>query len=434
MNAIQAACVLLLLVGIALRRRAGPLAEWGRDAPWVFAGAWLGEHSCIVAYDFYRYDPGWHGWLGHVPVLIPTIWVFVVLSARDVARRLAGAGKSWLPWVLPLIWYDALLIEPVATHAHLWRWSEAGPWNVPWIGTLGWTLYGTAALGWLERLPRNRRWLVVFLAPLSTHVLLLALWWGALRWFGRSAPEPVALAVGAWLVAAGIGLGWLRSGRLASVPVAWLWPRMPPAGFFFALLAVAGAPWALWAYAGAFALPWLLVVRWRGGRSALAVAAVVLACGFPALAGAGEPLSDPAVAVIGVTPPPQEAPPTSAAPAGFAPATYLGLTLGLPLPVGGVFGLAVNRRLDARNFADLGVGTAAVLSGIYVSWGHLMTPGSFFLLGLDANLFAGFGDLLTLPGVHAGYGWEWIDANSRYALAIACGYPWLGGLRLTVGL
>lgn len=260
--AVEALCVVLLLVGVALRARAGSLEPWKRDALWVFVGAWLGEHTCILAYDFYRYSPGWHAWLGTVPLLIPTIWILVVLSARDVAKALAPSSKLWLPLAFLVIWYDASLIEPIATHAGLWRWSEAGPFAVPWIGMLGWALYGGAALAWLEYLPLHWRWTVALLAPLTTHVLLIALWWGALRWLGRSQPDSLALALGSWIVALLLGLWLWRARRSQSVPMALLLPRMPPAAFFFVLLATTQTNVALGIYAAAFAVPWLLATRW----------------------------------------------------------------------------------------------------------------------------------------------------------------------------
>ena len=263
MGLVELLCVVLLAVGLGLRRRAGPLTQWRRDAFGVFFGAWLGEQSCIACYDFYRYDPAWHGWLGHVPVLIPAIWIFVVLSARDVARALAGATASPLPLAFLVIACDAALIEPIATHAGLWRWTQPGPFAVPWIGMLGWALYGGAALAWLEWLPAGRRWLVALLAPLSTHALLLALWWGCLRWVLRDRPADATVALAAWLLALGAVLALWRTRRLGAVPLGLLLPRMPPAVFFFGLLAATRAGAGLVAYALAFAVPWLGMTAWR---------------------------------------------------------------------------------------------------------------------------------------------------------------------------
>jgi hypothetical protein len=223
----------------------------------VFLGAWLAEASCIAAYGFYDYSPRWHAFVGTVPLLVPAIWIFVVLSARDVAAQLRLP-----PWCVGLlVWYDACLIEPIATHAGLWRWHAAGPFAVPWIGTLGWGLYAAAAVVWCGRLGARRRWWLAVLAPLTTHVLLLAVWWGLLRWMGRTAPAPWTVALGSWIVAALLAVVLLRTRRKLAWPLAL--PRVAPAAFFFALLAWSGAEPVLWTYAGAFALPWVAVLVQR---------------------------------------------------------------------------------------------------------------------------------------------------------------------------
>jgi hypothetical protein len=258
-TAVECACLAILALGVFLRRRLPGWSDWKRDAVPVFLGAWLAEASCITAYGFYDYSPRWHAFVGTVPLLVPAIWIFVVLSARDVAANLGL--PAWCAGLL--VWYDASLIEPTATHAGLWRWHEAGPFAVPWIGTLGWGLYAVAAILWRQRLGDRWRWWLLVLAPLTTHFLLLAVWWGALRWIGRTVPEPWTVALGSWLVAAVLaGVLW-RAGRTLDWRVAL--PRVAPAGFFFALLAWSSADGVLWTYAGAFALPWLAVLVHRPG-------------------------------------------------------------------------------------------------------------------------------------------------------------------------
>ena len=90
---IELACVAILLLGLGLRARVGGFSAWRQDAGPVFAGALIAEDSCIRLYGFYEYAPGWHLWCDRVPVLVPIIWIFVVLSARDVARTL-GACRA----------------------------------------------------------------------------------------------------------------------------------------------------------------------------------------------------------------------------------------------------------------------------------------------------------------------------------------------------
>jgi hypothetical protein len=92
-----------------------------------------------------------------------------------------------------------------------------------------------------------------------THALLIASWWGALRWVNASiSPWPVAAA--AWLL--GLPLAWAawrRGLRLLVDPIDLL-ARVPAALFFFALLAARGRDVApLVAYATAFAGPWLAI-------------------------------------------------------------------------------------------------------------------------------------------------------------------------------
>ena len=252
---------MLLAISAILRARAPGAREWLSDAPVIAAAALVGEDSCIRLYGFYAYSPGWHLAVDQVPLLIPIIWVFVVLSSRDVARVLGGP----LPATgFALIFFDACLIEPCATWSGLWTWSEPGPFRVPLIGTLGWACFGASALFWLSWLKGPLRWLTVILAPLTMHALLLALWWGALRWVGRSEPLDPWVAGAAWVATAVLAAGLLASGRRQRVPLALILPRLGPAAFFFALLATHDAGPALWVYAAAFALPWMVATQWPG--------------------------------------------------------------------------------------------------------------------------------------------------------------------------
>jgi hypothetical protein len=249
-----------LAVSALLRARAPGARQWLADAPLIFLAALIGEDSCIRLYGLYAYAPGWHFVLDQVPLLIPIIWIFVVLSARDVAQLLGG---PLAPVGFALIWFDASLIEPCATSSGLWTWSEPGPFGVPLIGTLGWACFGASMLFWLDRLRGPARWLAIVLGPLTMHALLLLLWWGALRWVGRSAPQPEWIAGVAWLVTVLLAAVLFASGRGQRVSLPLILPRLGPAAFFFALLATHAAGVALWAYAAAFSLPWLIATQWR---------------------------------------------------------------------------------------------------------------------------------------------------------------------------
>lgn len=222
--------------------------------------ALLGEDSAIRLYGFYAYADGWHLFADQVPLMIPLIWVFVVLSARDVARALGG---PLAPVAFALIAFDAALIEPCSTWSGLWKWFEPGAFGVPFIGILGWACFGASALFWLARLPSRWRWLTVLLAPLTMHALLLALWWGALRWVGRAEAPAAGLAIAAWLGAGLLVAGLFASGRTRAVPLVLILPRLGPAGFFGVLLATHSPPAALWVYAAAFVAPWWVATRWE---------------------------------------------------------------------------------------------------------------------------------------------------------------------------
>lgn len=117
--------------------------------------------------------------------------------------------------------------------------------------------------------------------------------------------------------------------------------------------------------------------------------------------------------------------------------TWVGLTAGLPVPVGGIVGVQVHRLIGTGDFVDVGVSSAVVLSGVYVTWGHKVSDNGYTLLGADVDLFVFLGESIreaSLAGVHGGYGWEWFLGPTRTTLAICAGFPWLGGLRLGVAL
>lgn len=259
MLTIELSCLGVLVVAAALRARAAGAGEWLASGPIIAVAAWVGEDTAIRFYGFYAYDPGWHLFVDRVPVMIPLIWVFVVLSARDVARALGGPLATV---AFALIVFDAALIEPCATSAGLWRWFEPGAFRVPFIGILGWACFGASALFWLTRLPGRWRWLTVVLAPLSMHALLVVLWWGALRWVGRSEAPAAGLAVAAWALAAAALAGLLVARRARTLPLPLILPRLGPAGFFLLLLAMHEPPVELWAYAAAFVPPWVLATSW----------------------------------------------------------------------------------------------------------------------------------------------------------------------------
>jgi len=117
---------------------------------------------------------------------------------------------------------------------------------------------------------------------------------------------------------------------------------------------------------------------------------------------------------------------------------YFSVGTGLPVPVGGLLRLEVLHRFDDRNFAKLGMGTSAIISGVYLSYGRRFSadPDSAWYAygGLENNIIAAMGDAVFLPGVHAGIGKEWLTSGGwRLALGAAVGLPWLGGITLEIG-
>jgi hypothetical protein len=191
----------------------------------------------------------------------------VILSGRAVARLFVGApsGSSIrLPLATGLVvWFDASLMEPVATHAGLWHWNLNGPFGVPLIGPLGWGFYAAAGALCLQGL---RAWWVlvgVLVAPLLAHALILAAWWGGLRGLQAGWPEGVALAAGLAMCGAAT-LAALRVRRSARLPWREVVPRAGAAAVFFALLGV--RPDGLLAlFALAFSPPYLALLPSLGG-------------------------------------------------------------------------------------------------------------------------------------------------------------------------
>ncbi|HVY63172.1 MAG TPA: carotenoid biosynthesis protein, partial [Planctomycetota bacterium] len=207
LDAFQIGCVLVLAIAYAfhLRDRA-TRARRAAEVALLAASGWLGEQSCISLYRFYAYAPGWAARAGDVPALVPLIWPLVVLSARDVARamwpEMRVARRAAVVGALVVL--DASLMEVVAVAAGLWRWAEPGYLDVPVIGILGWGAFAVGASLALDVAERGPRWLLALpaIALPVTHAILLALWWGALRWVGRGDLGPWAIAGFAALPAA----------------------------------------------------------------------------------------------------------------------------------------------------------------------------------------------------------------------------------------
>ncbi len=236
LTAFEVSCVMVMLITLAAMARARPptrvLAEYGAIA----AAAWAGEHTCIEWYGFYRYAPGWHLFVGHVPALVPLIWPLVVLSARDVVRALAPSARGARAGLLVglAVTFDATLVEVLSVRAGLWEWSEPGMLGVPLVGILGWGYFALGAAWGLELGEARARGPVaaLVLGPLVAHALLVASWWG---FFRHTLRGDLGLAPGAAYAAfsvslAGVGL-WRRKRGHRVGRATWL-PRVAATSLF----------------------------------------------------------------------------------------------------------------------------------------------------------------------------------------------------------
>lgn len=270
----QGVCLAVLCVAYGIMWVTTPPAE-RRTFLWqalaIALGAWLAEDTAIVAYRYYSYPPDlWWLKLHEVPALVIAIWPVVILSSRAVILRLwpSLSGLRLALVVGVAVTIDASLMETIAADAGLWHWSEGGYLGVPLMGMLGWGAYAVAIVWALDFRPRGFAlpvWTAPLLALAGTHLLIIAMWWGGLRFFARG-ELPVSLV---W---AAVALGLLgafeiyrrrQASRLISTSLALT--RMLAAAVFVILLAFSDSAhsWALWAHFGAVALPYLATVDWR---------------------------------------------------------------------------------------------------------------------------------------------------------------------------
>lgn len=261
----ELACVGVIALTLVIMSRRRPqrelLARYGELA---LAG-YLGEQSSIALYRFYTYADGWHARLGDVPLLVPLIWPLVVLSAEEVAASMAPAlsGARRAALVALIVVVDASMVEVIAVRAGLWSWAEAGHLGVPIIGILGWGCFAFGA-----SVARGGALLRLVATLLVMHALILATWWGLLRWTLRgelgSASAWAVLLIGLVLAT----LAAKARARGDGIPLSVAGPRLAAAALFFALLAIVAprdAP--LWLHSAAVALPYLVATRFSA-RSA----------------------------------------------------------------------------------------------------------------------------------------------------------------------
>ena len=251
MLALELTCAAIVAVYAWARRDALPTLAL------LAVAGFLGEDSVIRAYGFYYYSPRWHLFLDRVPLLIVLIWPIVIHSAFTLARRLQPRAHLAPLVGAAIVLADASLIEPIAVHAGLWTWTEPGLFAVPPIGIVGWAYFAGAAMACLQG---ERPVAALLVAPLATHLLLVASWWGAFKWLSRPLPA-WPFAVAAWLVLGALAAVAARLHLGRRVPRADLLLRGPGAAFFFVLLGVYGRDLpALVVYALAFTPPYFALL------------------------------------------------------------------------------------------------------------------------------------------------------------------------------
>jgi len=239
-----ALCIVLIYVLFHTVARAGAAGFLSR-ATIVSVACWITEETCIRFYGFYSYNPSWSLFLGHVPLLIILIWPVLIHSSWDLASQLSSQYTKLKPFAAgALVFTDALLIEPVAVNAALWSWSEPGIFHVPPIGILGWGIFAFFCTLFFEKgtqlsTEKTRIGLSLVVPVIGTHVLLLGIWWGALRWVNMDLPS-VPLAGVAWVVSMILTLTILRQGTGRHIKKKTLLLRIP-ASFFFLVLLVSNA-------------------------------------------------------------------------------------------------------------------------------------------------------------------------------------------------
>jgi hypothetical protein len=251
MLALELACAAIVALYVIARRDAVP------QLALLAVAGFLGEDSVIRAYGFYYYSPRWHLFLDRVPLMIVVIWPIVIHSAWSLARRLGP--RAWTPLVgAAIVLADASLIEPIAVHAGLWTWTEPGLFAVPPIGIIGWAYFAGAAMACLER---ARPAAAVIVAPVATHVMLVASWWLAFKWLSRPLPA-WPFVVAAWVVLGGLAVAALHvRNRREPAFRNDLLLRGPGAVFFFVLLGLYGRDLpSLCFYSLAFAPPYLTLL------------------------------------------------------------------------------------------------------------------------------------------------------------------------------
>lgn len=262
MNAItfvEPVSYLILSFAAFMSWRRGKLRAFLTEGAFVAAGGMLAELTILHVYEgFYGYAPEWAFFVDRMPLTVILIWGYVISSARELTGYFHSKRSAWL--VGALVLFDAALIESVASRAGMWAWREGGLWGVSWSGWVGWGIYA-AAISWCLDRPKLKWWSPL-IATVVTHAGLLALWWGALRWFARDTASEWLLVEASVFVS--LALTFVAT-RVSLPPLGVLVPRAPAGFIFFVILPLANPTPAFIAFVLPFALPWLVLTfrAWR---------------------------------------------------------------------------------------------------------------------------------------------------------------------------
>ena len=264
---LESAGILIGIFFIILYARETPRpARFVTRGALVSASAWMAEESCIRLYRFYAYHPDWHLFTGEVPLLVIIIWPVIIFSAMDLVSRIACDLKRMSILAgAAIVATDALFIEPLSASAGLWQWRFPGIFGVPIIGILGWFFFALQTMFLLQndRLQEKRlsfALLLLVFPVVGTHLLLLLVWWGGLRWINF--PLPLTAMVGAVWCVSFLMVGAIHKKQIGrKIKKRTLLMRLPAALFFFTLLTFkAPDSLPLWIYALAFVPPYAMIM------------------------------------------------------------------------------------------------------------------------------------------------------------------------------
>ncbi|MEZ4296636.1 MAG: hypothetical protein R3B70_16840 [Polyangiaceae bacterium] len=239
------------------------------------AAAWATEDVAVRLYGAHEYSQYSIASLDRLPLATVLVWPIAVQSARDLGTCLWAGRDRPAAWRVALtagglVVGDAALLAVVAGPSGLVQWSAPGHLSAPLAAVVGWGAFGAVAVYVLERAAwQNEPWyeaLILVAAPVSAHIAVASVWWGALRWVDVPVPAGAALLV-LWAAAGGLTERALRLRTRQRVPRALLWLRAPGAAIVLAIAAarVTTSPLVL-ACVLAFAPPYLALVA-RGARS-----------------------------------------------------------------------------------------------------------------------------------------------------------------------